>query len=109
MLAVAQPAHEGDDVETELVVRQGEAPLSLGPVRLANGRTLFVAAAPDREVQAGNAFERGEGAAVGVVGAHVRAAVRTTCPLRGQVVGNAGLESLGGLGHRSVLHDGHKP
>ena len=68
VLAVAEVADEGDDVESELVVREGEAALGLGAVRSADGRTGVVAAAADGQVQAGDAVQGGEGTAVDVVG-----------------------------------------
>ena len=68
MLGVPQAADECDDVEPELVPGEREAALGLGPVRPLVVGATGVAAPADGQVEPGDAGERGEGAAVGVVG-----------------------------------------
>ena len=68
VFGVAEAADQGEDVEAELVVGQGEVGLGLGavgPVEAATGR---VGAAADVQGQAGDGVQGGDGAEVGVVG-----------------------------------------
>lgn len=109
MFAVTEVADEGDDVEPELVVREGQAALGLGPVGLTNRRAVVVAAATDGEVESRDASESGEGAPIGVVGAEVATAVQAGGPLGHQVVSDGRGQLFGGLAHRSVLRDGPNP
>ncbi len=51
MLGIAQGADEGNDVEAELAMRQGEAPLGLRAIGLAEQRTAGVLAATHRQRQ----------------------------------------------------------
>ena len=68
VFGVAEPTDQGDDVEAEFVVGQGEVGFGLGPVGSKEAGTIGVVAAADREGQPGDAVEGGDGAEVVVVG-----------------------------------------
>src|SRR4051812_50227864 len=57
MLGVAEPTDQGDDVQAELVLRQGETPLRLGAEAGLVARAVGVAAAADLQVQADQPLE----------------------------------------------------
>ena len=61
MLGVAEPADQGDDVEAELVLRQGEAPLLLGAEAGPAAGAVGVAAVADLEPEPDEALEGGDG------------------------------------------------
>src|SRR5205085_459340 len=67
MLGVAQATDQGDDVEAELVMRQGEVGFRLGAKRLVVARAAGLGTAADLESQAGDGVDGGNGAVVGVV------------------------------------------
>jgi hypothetical protein len=60
VLGVPQGADQGDDVEAELVVWQGEATLLLGSQADAAALAVGVSAGAELEVQSDDAFERGD-------------------------------------------------
>jgi hypothetical protein len=60
VLAVAERADQGDDVEAERVLRQGEGPLRLGAEADAAAGALGVPAATDLEPQPDKALEGGD-------------------------------------------------
>ena len=62
VLGVAEPADQGDDVEAELVLRQGEAPLLLGAEAGLVAGAVGVAAAADLEAQADQPLQGDDGA-----------------------------------------------
>ena len=101
VVGVAESSDEGQDVEAELVVRQGEPALGLGPVGpQAQGAVGGVAAA-DAQGEPEDAVEPGDGAVVGVVGAGGALAVRA-----GDGYGREGL-GLGRAGSwGSACHEG---
>jgi hypothetical protein len=101
VLGVPEAADEGDDVQPELVVRQREAALGLGPVRLLVGGAPGVEVAADQEAETGQPVQGGDGATVGVVGPHPGAAVRAVDPLRGQLLRGRRLGPGCRPGHRS--------
>jgi len=76
VLAVAQAAGQGDDVEAELVPRQHERALGLRPAGPAVARAARVLAAADPQPQADQARERGHGVPVVVAVAQPAAAGR---------------------------------
>src|SRR5262245_40399857 len=67
VLGVAQGADQGDDVEAELVVRQGEAALGLRAEGPEEEGTSGSMAAADLQAEAADAPQSGEGAAVVVI------------------------------------------
>ena len=95
VLGVAEPADQGDDVEAELVLRQGEAPLLLGPEAGPMAGAVGVAAAADLEPQPDEAVEGGDGAP-GLVGRPERPGRRRGRPGCGRAV--PGSDRVGG-GH----------
>jgi hypothetical protein len=103
MLAVPQGADEGDDVEAELVLGQGQAAFALGPVGAEMAVTGAVMAAADGQVQAGAAGEGNEGAVVGVVQPHALTAGGAVLPLGREILEDSGLGSARRLGHRIAL------
>jgi hypothetical protein len=70
MLAVAQGPDEGDDVQAELVLGQGQGALTLRPVRLVEAGAVERLAPADLETQADRAGQRHKGAMVLVADAH---------------------------------------
>src|SRR5437867_3575940 len=78
----ARSAAPRDDIQPELAVWQGPAPLLLGPVRLPICRAGRGEAAPDAQGEAVEAGERGHGAAA-VVGHMRRAAAVRAAGLAG--------------------------
>ena len=109
VLGVAEAADQGDDVEAELVLRQGEPALGFGPVGPqvggAAGRCGSGGWCRFRRVHAG---ERGEGAAVGVVGPHRPAAVRAIVSQGDQVLISLGSPRRAVLAMTSPPWDGAK-
>jgi hypothetical protein len=57
----AEPTDQGHDIEPELVMRQGEVGLGLGPVGQEESRAVGIGAPPNREGQADDAIERADG------------------------------------------------
>jgi hypothetical protein len=84
VVAVAQHAHKGDDVQAELVLRQRERALRLRPEGNVEARTTRRLAAADPKAQPHRAGERHQMAAVLVAQPHVAAAARAILPDRGQ-------------------------
>mgnify|MGYP001025589054 CR=1 FL=1 len=70
VVAVAQRAHERDDVETELVLGESQSSLGLGSVGLMVARTVLGLAAPHLQAHTHRAGQRHQGAAVLVADAH---------------------------------------
>jgi hypothetical protein len=70
VVAVAQRAHERDDVETELVLGESQSSLGLGSVGLMVARTVRDLAAPHLQAHTHRAGQRYQGAAVLVADAH---------------------------------------
>ena len=68
VLGIAEPAHQGHDVEAELVIGQGEMGLSLGAVGTEEAGAGGIGAASDRQGQPEDAVEGADGAKVVVVG-----------------------------------------
>ena len=68
VLGIAEPADQGHDVETELVIGQGEVGLGLGAVGSEEAGTSGIGTASDRQGQPDDAVEGGDGAEVVVVG-----------------------------------------
>ena len=75
VLGVAEAADQGDDVEAELVVGQGEVGFGLGAVGAVVARAGGVGAAADAQRQAGDGVEGRHGAVVGVVDGEALAAL----------------------------------
>ena len=69
VLGIAEPAHQGHDVETELVIGQGEVGLSLGAVGSEEAGAGGIGAASDGQGQPEDAVEGADSAKVVVVGA----------------------------------------
>ena len=91
VLGVAEAADQGDDVEAELVLRQGEAALLLGPEADPVARAVGVAAAADLEPQPDEAVQGGDGPP-GLVGRPERPAAGGAGPrVGGQFQGPVGL------------------
>src|SRR5262249_22566329 len=65
---VTEVADQSDDVETELVMRQGEMGLGLGSVGLMEARARGVGASPEMKGQSNDAVQSGKGAKVVVSG-----------------------------------------
>ena len=68
VLGIAEPADQGHDVESELVIGQGEVGLGLGPVGPEEAGARGIGAASDGQRQPDDAIEGGNGAKVVVVG-----------------------------------------
>src|SRR5262249_20933425 len=68
VLGVAEGADVGHDVQAELVVGQGQASLGLGPAGGEGAAAAAAVAAADEQVEAADAVEGGDAAAVAVVG-----------------------------------------
>jgi len=68
VLGIAELADQGHDVESELVMRQGEVRFGLGAIGQQEPRAIEVGAAADREGQSNDAVEGGDGAEIVVVG-----------------------------------------
>jgi site-specific DNA recombinase len=62
MLGVAEPTNQGDDVEAELVLRQGETPLRLGTEADLVASAVGVATTADLQVQADQPLQGHDGA-----------------------------------------------
>ena len=99
MLGVAERADHGDDVEAELVLRQGEAALLLGPQRGPIPRADSVAASPHLDGQADRPVE-GDDDPVALVGGPERpAAHRAGAGVGGQLDLAIRLRPAGESGH----------
>ena len=68
MLGIAEPADQGHDVESELVIGQGEVGLGLGAVGPEQAGALGIGAASDGQGQPEDAVESADRAIVLVVG-----------------------------------------
>ena len=68
VLGVAEASDQGDDVEAELVVGQGEVGLGLGAVGAVVAGAVGVGTAADAQGEARDGVEGGDGAVVGVGG-----------------------------------------
>jgi len=68
VLGMAEPPDGGHDIEAELVIGQGEVGLGLRPVGAEEAGTSGIVTASDRQCQAEDAVEGGDGAKVGVAG-----------------------------------------
>src|SRR5947209_7800014 len=67
MFGVAQPPDQGEDVESELVVGQGEVGLGLGAVGAVEAWAGEGVAAVDAQGEAPNTVEAGDGTVISVV------------------------------------------
>jgi hypothetical protein len=67
VFGIAETADEGDDIEAEFVVGQGEVRFRLGSVRAVVAGAVGVGTASDVEGQSGDGVQSGDGAVVGVV------------------------------------------
>src|SRR5262249_38030386 len=67
VLGMAEVAHQGQDIEPELMIGQGEGGLGLGPVGAAEAGALGVGTASDQEGHPDGALEGGDGAEVVIV------------------------------------------
>jgi len=103
VLAIAQRAHQRDDVQPELAVRQRPAALLLGTIGPAIPRASRVAAQPHHQGQIIEPIEGGDGTAVVVGHASATAAVGAAGPLRVQPIGARGDRAGGTAGHRYLL------
>src|SRR5262249_15047578 len=91
VLGIAEGADVGQDVQAELVLRQRVAALGLGTIGLQIARALPLVAAADVQDEAGQAPERGDSAAVTVVGPHALPAGGAVLVQNGQLVSEGGL------------------
>src|SRR5205823_3497756 len=67
VFGVAEAADEGNDIESELVVGQGEVGLGLGPIRAVKAGARRVGAAADVQGQPGDGVQGGDRAVVAVI------------------------------------------
>jgi hypothetical protein len=68
VVAIALLAHEGDDVETKLVLGERQSPFLFGAVGVVHMRTGLVETAANLEGEPQDRFERGDGPVVMVGG-----------------------------------------
>jgi hypothetical protein len=101
VLGIAEAADEGDDIESELVVRQCKGAFGFGTIGplvcLAGGEV----AATNGEIKPSDTGERVEGPVVGIVGPKMAATVQASRPLGCQVVSDGRFKCLRRLGHGS--------
>ena len=64
VLGVAEPTDQGHDVESELMIGQGEMGLGLGPVGAEEAGAIGIVTASDGQGQVEDAIEGGDGAEV---------------------------------------------
>ena len=64
MFGMAEAADQGDDIEAELVVGQGEEGFGFGAVGAVVAGAVRVGAAAELQGQAGDGVEGGDGAAI---------------------------------------------
>jgi hypothetical protein len=102
VLGAAQGADQGDDVEAELVLREGEAALRLGAERDGTSGTSRVATAADPEPEPDRADQGGDGP-LGLVGGPERSPAGGAGPRQyGQLDGLIGLRAGTPSGHGST-------
>ena len=99
VLGVAEAADQGQDVEAELVVGQGEVGLGLGAVGPVVAGAVGVGAAADAQGEADDAVEGGDGAVFAVGGPKEMTALRA--------VSGDGCEGLGLRGARPATGARH--
>ena len=74
MLGIAEATDEGDDIESELVVRQCKGAFGFGTIRPFVGRASGEVATTNGEIEPRDSGERVEGPVVGIVGPKMSAA-----------------------------------
>jgi hypothetical protein len=68
VLDMSEPTDQGHDIEAELVIRQGEVGLGLGPVGLTKTGAIGIGAASDGQCEPEDAVESSDGAEVVIAG-----------------------------------------
>jgi hypothetical protein len=99
VLGVAEATDEGDDIEAELVVGQGEVGFGLGSVRAMVAGASGVGAASDLEGKSGDGVEGGDGAVIGVVNGEALTALGAQGSDRFQGVGVGRARAASGAWH----------
>jgi hypothetical protein len=93
VLGVTEATDQGHDIEPELVIRQGEVGLGLGPVGLPEPGAIGIGAASDGQRQVEDAVEGGDGAEVIVAGLEPVLTFRAVARDGDQVQGAIGLRA----------------
>jgi hypothetical protein len=102
MFGVAEASDQGQDVETELVVRQGEEGLGFRAVGSVVARAVRVGTAADVQGEAFDRVEGGDGASVGVGGPEDVTAFQAVRGYRSERLSLGGTRSA-----TSACHDLH--
>jgi hypothetical protein len=89
VFGVAQPAHEGDDVESELVMRECKVRFRFRPVGAVEARTSKIGTAPNMKSKACDSIKRGDSTVIGIVSPESVLAFRAVVNDRGKRL-NAG-------------------
>ena len=100
VLGMAQASDEGEDIETELVVGQGEMGFGLGSVGAMEAWAVEVVAAANTQGEPPDAVEAGDRALLEVIGRHGLMADGTAAKNRSEELGAGGAGTRGTACHR---------
>ena len=102
MVAVAQGANAGNDVEAELMMGQGPGAFFLGAIGLMVPATLGIVAADDGQGEAADVVQGGNGALILINHPETAPTARTLAAHRGQVHGAGDRRTFRAAGHTST-------